>query len=271
MVKLMSTNHAVLSLSVSVAFLTGVLLTLLSTGAVRVHWGAHPGSSDTVAVQDIRPPEQVETAPPVRLEQQPSAVNAALAKYDLNNINPEDFLVVPVGTPPEEAREQMLAEFSKAPGITFGEGYKDIYILFDPLCPHCHNFFRRLEASAHAEYGLKSHWIPAVVFQDNPNSLLFSQRLTEAVQSGDSDKAKAAYRSLANGNPVPLQEQSWIVTPEAAMRVARNTVGLMQIIGGQKGAGTPVVIYRNTKGEVEIVTGELLNSDFPNIGKVDAS
>lgn len=257
----MSENRLLFTSSLSLAFVVGILSTLLLTGSIRTHFGhdeGPPTPAPAITYQSLPPPTpQTEVLAPD--ERPVQTADNTLVELLKGNI--EGLKVASDTATQEEARKQLYEEFSRVKSIAQGAGSKHIYILFDPLCKHCHNLYRDLASGKTAEYDLTAHWIPAVAFLENPLSQMFSQRLVTALQAGQTELAQQALmQHIHNGDSSLLATEDWKITEEAIMRVARNTVGLIQA-----GTGTPAVIYKNVNGDIEIIDGTPTAEDFGRV------
>lgn len=263
----MSENKLVMKLAVSQAFTIGVLTTLLLTGSIKTHFdrerdASHPDVADNpIAEIPKEAPQQAVTDPVDGEEPNTEYSEDSQQLVDILENNMEDLLVVPDGASNEEARQLLFKEFSAAPSITQGRGNKNIYILFDPLCPHCHDLFKSFNDGLLEAHNLKAHWIPAVAFLKNPKSMEYSQKLTSSVIAG---REEAAYHALKRlmlaGDFTALESNELTVTTTAILTVARNTVGLLQAA-----TGTPTLIYENKAGGVEVVSGIPSEADLADI------
>jgi hypothetical protein len=263
----------------SAIFLGGVICTLLLTGSVRSHWGpSNPPYALTSAQQEV--PEIVEDkivpskdmkldqiknlpfpTPKAPVQQPTKATNI------FDGIKVQDYVMVPPETAPEQARELMLDALKKLPSATFGTGEHHIYVLFDPLCPHCHDQLRDMLNGGAEKHNVTSHWIPAIVFHDNPVSQSVTLTLVSGLLAGQEDLVKRAMVDIINGKTTLIEVNAWPKNDrwpsdkKAAESVIRNTIGLMQLIGGTPGAGTPVSVF-SFNGKAEVVTGELDDEDY---------
>ncbi len=267
----MSENKLAMKLAVSQAFTIGVLTTLLLTGSIKTHFDEEPDGALSSAANNrvAEPPKeepQLAVTDPVDKEGSNSARNTEHSDgsqklVDILENNMEDLLVVPDGASNEEARQLLFTEFSNAPAITQGRGNKNIYILFDPLCPHCHDLFKSFNNGLLEAHNLKAHWIPAVAFLKNPKSMEYSQKLTSSVIAGREEAAyDALKRLMLSGDFTALESNELTVTTTAILTVARNTVGLLQA-----DTGTPTLIYENKAGDIEVVSGIPSEADLADI------
>ena len=272
----MSEKKTLLILGVSQAFTAGVLATLLATGSIKTHFGsgvepqkhmtagaltAHEASQDvgvTGSLSNTEPMPEVGRSTPSSPE---AAPNTSFANLLAQNI--DQLKIIPDGIDNAEASALLYAEFSSASAITQGNGSGDLFVLFDPLCPHCHDLYRQFGHGVLQEHDLKAHWIPAVAFLQNPKSMEYSQKLISSVISGNSAVAGRALRDMMMLNDFSTIESTELpITTEGIIRVARNTVGLLQ-----SGTGTPTLLYKNVAGEIEILEGIPNSSDLSDVQK----
>ncbi len=271
----MSESKLIMKLAVSQAFTVGVLATLILTGSIQTHFDDtasspspsidHAQNTGLRRADNPQPATQLyptistnETSTSASNHEQ-SANSMQLVELLKNNI--EDLKVVPDGASNEEARQLLFDEFSAGPTITQGQGKKNVYILFDPLCPHCHELFKSFNSGLLKEHDLTAHWIPAVAFLENPKSMEYSQKLISSVLAGKEDVGlHALSRMMISGDFSALEGDDLGVSTTGILRVARNTVGLLQA-----GTGTPTLIYENTAGAIEIIEGTPSKADLLEI------
>lgn len=266
----MSENKLIMKLAVSQAFTAGVLATLILTGSIKTHFletatntlPADQGQSTTAPIGDTLPKTKDNSS--TTLENTTPGSDDAVNSLPLVNLlknNIEELKVVPDRASDEEARKLLYAEFSSGPSITQGQGKKNVYILFDPLCPHCHDLFKDFERGLLQNHDLTAHWIPAVAFLQNPKSMEYSQKLVSAVLAGQEDNAlRALHQMMIDGDFSILESNNLSISTAGILRVARNTVGLLQA-----GTGTPTLVYENSAGSIEIVEGTPSESDLKDV------
>ncbi len=280
----MYSENAFFQLSVLLAFLAGILMTLLLTGSIRTHFGQaalqplplpqplyqpQPLLNPFEGLPSIEEPD--EPLMPTQSYEKPQLHDAAaippapapapnsltqLLQGDINSLK-----IVPDSANTEEAREMLYKEFRALPSILQGNGSRHFYILFDPLCSHCHNLYKQLADGKAAQNDVTAHWIPSVAFLDNPSSQTYSQKLMTALLMDNTDLASQALKELMLfKRSALLDNPEWAISEEALFRVARNTVGLIQA-----GTGTPTSIFMNVSGKVEIIDGIPVEDDYQNI------
>lgn len=173
-------------------------------------------------------------------------------------------LVVPKETPKEKAKEVLLTELKKLPSITVGSGKNDIYVLFDPLCTHCHKMYDTfLAQGASKKYNLIAHFIPTRVFYDKQASMVASLYMNDLLLSGNTDGAQKYLAALISRNPLPLDD-NWKPSEKAIYNLDRSTMALLQI-----GGGTPLVLFRNKNThELETLSGEPDDNDYNDMGTI---
>lgn len=179
-------------------------------------------------------------------------------------INTDVPVVIPKDTPIEKAKEVLLSELKKLPSIKIGEGENDIYVLFDPLCTHCHAMYTTfISKGASKKYNLVAHFIPARVFFDKQASLVASLYMNDLLLNGKPDQAKKYLESLIARKPL-LLEETWKPSEKATQVLDRSTMALLQV-----GGGTPLVIFRNKNThELETVSGEPDDTDYNDMGAI---
>lgn len=212
--------------------------------------------------------QQRAALPPAQASQVDSANIQANASTDTSQqspfINSYVALVVPKDTPKEKAKEVLLQELKKLPSILVGEGKNEIYVLFDPLCTHCHAMYTTfLTNGASKKYNLVAHFIPARVFFDKQASLVASLYMNDLLLAGKPDQAKQYLESLIARNPL-LLDDTWKPSQKSTENLDRSTMALLQV-----GGGTPLVIFRNKlTHELETVSGEPDDNDYKDMGSL---
>lgn len=223
----------------SVAFGLGVATTLLSTGTVEIRWTASskksvpPGYSE----QDVSRGTQTPAS-----DGYSQAAGQGLEAYQI---------VLP-GMDLEQARTALYQYYRKAPGIPV-EHHSDprgeIIVVFDALCPKCHELYELLRQRE--DLAINSYWVPAVVFADNADSLHINSLLTDIAMSSIADGRKAIDSVMARDfrfaqGPAAVRDKARYFTNKA-------TAGLYQAVNGVEGGGTPLVLFRNAHGIVEVI------------------
>lgn len=107
-------------------------------------------------------------------------------------------------------------------GITEGSG-PDVYVYFDPMCPHCHGLWKKTRQFAGKS---KIHWIP--VSGLGPDSTLWASTL---INNG---RVEALTALMSGTNISPIK-------PDAAMQKRINfNMGAMQFTGSNQ---FPTILY----------------------------
>lgn len=129
-----------------------------------------------------------------------------------------------------------------------------IYAFTDANCPYCHYTWQALQPYEQA--GLQVRWIPVAVIRPT------SMAKAIAVLSAD-DKTAAFQKMEANHGKewTPSKDVSEAAQPEIAAQVRQNAA-LMQQFGIP---GTPGLVWKDAKGEVQIKGGMPRLSDIPAI------
>ena len=256
------------SASVIASFMAGVLLTLLMTGSIKIH-----GEVDTVdrfpkeekaprkdSAKNVEGIQQDAISKPQPISSSEPVTDERFINMLKNNI--DNYKVIPDSiTDPDEARIVAFDYFKTTPSITRGNGDKHIYIVFDPLCPHCHTLYNTYTVEELDRLNLTAHWIPAVALLDNETSHLFVQRIVSALMNNAEDQASNGLHELmTTRNTAPLNNPQWVVTEQAIVTSVKNTLGLLQL-----GTGTPTTLYLNEAGKVEVMGGLPNESDFQSV------
>lgn len=129
-----------------------------------------------------------------------------------------------------------------------------IYAFTDANCPYCHYTWQALQPYLQA--GLQVRWIPVAVI--GPTSM------AKAITVLSADNTTAAFQEMEKNHGqewTPPKDMSEATQPEAAARVRANAA-LMQEFGI---AGTPGLVWKDAKGEVQIKGGMPRLSEIPGI------
>lgn len=171
-----------------------------------------------------------------------------------------DYLV-PLGTPPLEARNILSEKLKLLPGLEVGEGENEILVIFDPLCPECHNLFSMLSDPSVANLNLKAKFIPANFFAYEKASRIASIYLLSMINDGKHDVALKYMSDLIAGVQ-PMMEPIDKIDPYVVENYDKGTMALLQT-----GSRVPFVVYRekNTK-KLEFISGRPDLSDLQNVG-----
>ena len=165
-------------------------------------------------------------------------------------------------------REAFLSGIEQLPYISNTQGSNPVYVMFDPLCSVCHRLYKQQESLVSA-YGIDFRWIP--VF-NNEKSYPVAGLLRKTY---DLDKAKGLEMldDMMSGRWKPddhhaefagLTEGDYgLLGPAAAV--------YMEITKAIKGTVTPVVIFRNARGEVEVFGGLPLATDWLSLSNPQKS
>lgn len=152
------------------------------------------------------------------------------------------------------SEEQSLAYLDMVrslPALVQGSADRKVYVMFDPNCPFCHDYYEEVSLEAKAGQ-LEVHWIPAIVFPDRRSSLTASAALmAESINDGGeplklldaimTDKSMADTIDAAPGVDKLVPYLDMVVKNTAVMAMAR--------------AETPLIVFENTKGELTVSPG----------------
>lgn len=254
----MSKNKLILLLSVLFAFQSGIFLTLWYTGAIQTQYNAqvrdYAYQQQPMVSQEavITPKDENNPKPEVSL----ASRMLEMLKNDFDQLS-----VIGQNSDKETAINEIHTYLKSAPAIQQGSGSKEIFVLFDPLCEHCHNFYRSLASGYLTQYDLTVNWVPAVAFLEEPKSILLSSKLSTAVIAGEKELANIALDQLMmNGNVDILLKEEWVVSEEGLHQTAKATTALLQ-----SAVGTPMSVYRNKQGELEVIEGVLEEAELSDI------
>jgi hypothetical protein len=263
------------------SFLGGVVVTLLATGSIKTHFNPpaftffeSPMASQNVPIRqsiayETTPTPIVTTsnptmpppAPPIANETSVVSELGLAAKFKTMLVDQSaSFKLIDDNVTIEEAREQVYTALADMKSIKQGQGSNSIYVLFDPLCPHCHTLYKKMAGGWATSLDLTVNWIPAIAFLENNESVLISQRLITALNADKQVLSSTAWSSLINGDTSLVLSEEWLTTDQAFLDLAKNTMTLIQI-----GGGTPAVIFKTAKGDVEIINGVPKLDDFATL------
>ncbi len=240
--------------------MAGSISTLIATGSIKTHFNTPAYKPSTVVVTSAVP------AQPVSL---PSSANSTnIPKIIASNELAKTFKAMLVAQGDNlkiahgnvsivEARQQVYNALALMKSIRQGSGTHPVYVLFDPLCPHCHTLYRKFADGWASELDLTVHWIPSVAFMDNDQSVLISQRFITALNADKQTLALAALDAIVAGDYELVLSDEWLTTDQALVDLTRSTMGLIQI-----GGGTPAVVFKSTSGLIEIINGVPTKTDF---------
>lgn len=179
--------------------------------------------------------------------------------------NDVDYLV-PLDTPPDKAREMLTEKLSTLPGITLGNGDKELIIVFDPLCPVCHDLIKELQSDDPVAKSVKATLLPANYFAHNKNSILASLYMLTKNKTGQTELAKNFLKDLVSGVQ-PVMEPIDTIPDDVIDNINKATMAILQT-----GSRVPLVIFRDSKtGELELFSGRPSLSEISQAGKLKRS
>ncbi|TBW57352.1 hypothetical protein EZI54_06765 [Marinobacter halodurans] len=154
----------------------------------------------------------------------------------------------------EAAQQQSYLKAVKAtPSIKQGHGARELYVFFDPNCPVCHKLYRQL-ANQVKNGELTLHWIPAVVFSDQPSSMAASALMLSAIDQGNDDAALDMLRQVMTmpGGASELYSSSYSADNDKPfIKAAASNTALMTAAQ----PATPLLVYKNHQGNLELDAG----------------
>lgn len=165
-------------------------------------------------------------------------------------------------------REAFLSGIEQLPYISNTQGSTPVYIMFDPLCSICHKLYKQ-QASLASAYDIDFRWIP--VFNDEKSYPLAG--LLRKTYDLDKAKGLAMFDDMMTGRWKSDEHHAefagltdgdyGLLGPAAAVYLEANKV--------IPGKGTPLVFFRNAQGEVEIIGGLPLATDWLSLSKPQKS
>lgn len=137
-------------------------------------------------------------------------------------------------TVPTEFKNKVFAAAEKSTAwVEEGSGNNVVYIIFDPICPHCHRTFEILRP--YVQRGLlRVRWIPVIALSGN---------------NMQSPSAQMAAYFLQNPNETDIVEKMFKQTIKSAMPDARMARALSQnllFLRDTNFRGTPLLIYQRS-------------------------
>lgn len=149
-------------------------------------------------------------------------------------------------------------------GITLGSPKPDVHLIafFDPMCPHCHDFYRLAAALVDKRKDLAIHIIPVAIL--GPNSVAMAKILLATSQQGvdkmhsfflkfvnktaEIDRAKLLQMAKDSGIDVAKMEKD-----ELAEATEKNLISLTQLAEQLKIPGVPTIFGLQKDGKLVIV------------------
>jgi hypothetical protein len=155
-------------------------------------------------------------------------------------------------TDPQSQQAAYLNYVKERPAIIQGDGPRHLYVLFDPNCPVCHQYYDQVTPKV--ERGqLTVHWIPAVVFPDRRSSVTASAQLLSLVKGGYQDQA---LQMLENA----MQSQGYTQTLDNHYSDDQHAHALEGVVRGSATMAmarpeTPLIVYETEDGSLSMRTG----------------
>lgn len=149
-------------------------------------------------------------------------------------------------------------------GITLGSPKPEVHLIafFDPMCPHCHDFYRLAAALVEKRKDLAIHIIPVAIL--GPNSVAMAKILLATSQQGvdkmnsfflkfvnktaEIDRAKLLQMAKDSGIDVAKMEKD-----ELAEATEKTLVSLTQLAEQLKIPGVPTIFGLQKDGKLVIV------------------
>lgn len=149
-------------------------------------------------------------------------------------------------------------------GITLGAAKPEAHLVafFDPMCPHCHDFYRLAAALVEKRRDLAIHIIPVAIL--GPNSVAMAKILLATSQQGvekmntfflkfinktaEIDRAKLLQMAKDSGIDVAKMEKD-----ELAEATEKTLVSLTQLAEQMKIPGVPTIFGLQKDGKLVIV------------------
>ncbi|MBY0281101.1 MAG: DsbA family protein [Alphaproteobacteria bacterium] len=149
-------------------------------------------------------------------------------------------------------------------GITLGSAKAEAHLVafFDPMCPHCHDFYRLAAALVEKRHDLAVHIVPVAIL--GPNSVAMAKILIATSQQGvdkmntfflkfvnktaEIDRAKLLQMAKDSGIDVAKMEKD-----ELAEATEKMLVSLTQLAEQMKIPGVPTIFGLQKDGKMVIV------------------
>ena len=197
----------------------------------------------------------------------PQNINTVASSHITNeNISNEEWFIAPelfLGATVEHWLDEVALSDDKAnsfyevaaqqSSIITGSGPLDMYIYFDPYCPHCHALYAMLAT----EERVTAHWIPISIgtaFDPSiPNdfSLTAAAVLHGAMQVDFSTAQSLFIQSMAGIDILQTASAAAYTTEDAWNSAIDHTYYFASMIENVDAfSGTPVVIWENTDGSI---------------------
>lgn len=251
------------------AFCMGSLVTLLATNSIRIH-PDYPDSvpansqyadrAENTAQHVYQAPASTQGRPPAAQAASPAA-EPVVDPFSVFMPTTEEITIFPPESTPEQVIEIIYQTVAEMPAIPMGDGENDLYVLFDPLCPKCHDMYATLANGLAKKHNLKVYWIPSVVFYDKPLASLLAHKLLSSASRDQAGAVKALNALMVDKDPAPTQLLATEMTRGDSILVGKSATIVRAI-----GQGTPAVIYKTKTGKIEAFGGIPDESDYAEVG-----
>lgn len=158
---------------------------------------------------------------------------------------------------PKQDYSEVLTRLEKS-GNFMTEGAEDataeIYVIFDPSCPHCHSFYENTRSFV-KDGSLKIHWTPvAFLSQKSVGKVAKMLQSDNPIEMfiKDSD----SYRS---GGIAPLSDSE---IQEATTQMTQENVEFMRAFDS---TGTPTIIYKTPNEKVYTISSSLPEKEIADL------
>ncbi len=244
--------------------------------------------SSSEAKQETKQEVKKEEASPSQTQPSVSSDSKPAAKGRFNNDDRQeiqdiflqmirekpDLFIGAVNDAMQAQQDKMRSDMEKAAtdmkdklmtsGITLGSAKPDVHLIafFDPMCPHCHDFYRLAADLVEKRRDLAIHIIPVAIL--GPNSVAMAKILLATSQQGvdkmntfflkfinktaEIDRAKLLQMAKDSGIDVVKMEKD-----ELAEATEKTLVSLTQLAEQMKIPGVPTIFGLQKDGKLVIV------------------
>lgn len=203
-----------------------------------------------------------------------SALDSPAKARKSNETTPEDALSTqladsfPTPTRAEEVptseqlRERLLEKLKTLPALNTGEGQAPVYVLYDPLCPHCKSLYKQSEELA-AKHGITFHWIPMFL---NEGSWAMSALVLKEL-NGDRDNAHSLFDRMMTGQWSATEAEAAVRSlSEEDFALAKPATGVfVELARANSRIGTPLVVFESVGGGIDVISGLPKEDDWKNL------
>lgn len=150
------------------------------------------------------------------------------------------------------ARKAFFETMQALPALQTQNGTRNVYVMFDPQCPHCRDLYKQHEAVAQ-KHDIQFHWIPMFL---NDRSWAMSAFLLKTAQSSP-QKGQALLDAMLSKtwNPQDDAEAVLQLTEDDYAYAKQAALAFYEASKDSPVLGTPLVSFQMPNGEIELISG----------------